>query len=248
VLWVGCLIGGVAIAASVIWTRRGMQLGSTPGERKMFVAGDDWLGGDAPVRLRMSRAVTIAAAPEAVWPWIAQLGRGAGWYSWDRLDNGGRASARHIISWIPEPRIGDAGAIGYIRHLEPGRELAWWTGDIRFLGVPARAVMSYRVTPAEGGSRLLLRVSAELSGATAWLVRLVFPPIDTIMAGRELRNVKRLVERFGARAEDGENPETGARDQYQHYHVIYASGQEAGEPGRDAARSSRRLAETDGAV
>jgi proline iminopeptidase len=36
-------------------------------------------------------AVTIDAPPTQVWPWLVQLGgdRG-GWYSWDRLDNGGR--------------------------------------------------------------------------------------------------------------------------------------------------------------
>jgi len=36
-------------------------------------------------------AVTIEAPPGQVWPWLAQMGYDrAGWYSWDRLDNGGR--------------------------------------------------------------------------------------------------------------------------------------------------------------
>jgi proline iminopeptidase len=42
-------------------------------------------------------AVTIEAPPEQVWPWLAQMGYDrAGWYSWDRLDNGGRPSADRI--------------------------------------------------------------------------------------------------------------------------------------------------------
>jgi hypothetical protein len=42
-------------------------------------------------------AVTIDALPDQVWPWLVQRGgdRG-GWYSWDRLDNGGRPSATEI--------------------------------------------------------------------------------------------------------------------------------------------------------
>src|SRR5688572_15449569 len=42
-------------------------------------------------------AVTIDAPPSRLWPWLAQMGcdRG-GWYSWDRLDNGGAPSADRI--------------------------------------------------------------------------------------------------------------------------------------------------------
>lgn len=42
-------------------------------------------------------AVTIDAPPSAVWPWLVQMGCDrAGWYSWGRLDNGGRPSADRI--------------------------------------------------------------------------------------------------------------------------------------------------------
>src|SRR5208337_2222847 len=35
-------------------------------------------------------AVTIAAPPERVWPWLVQMGSGrAGWYSYDWVDNDG---------------------------------------------------------------------------------------------------------------------------------------------------------------
>ena len=45
-----------------------------------------------------THAVTIDAPPEAVWPWIAQMGAGrAGWYSWDLIDNGGRPSATRVM-------------------------------------------------------------------------------------------------------------------------------------------------------
>jgi len=46
----------------------------------------------------LTNAVTIHAAPREVWPWLAQMGAGrGGWYSYDRLDNGGEHSAIRII-------------------------------------------------------------------------------------------------------------------------------------------------------
>ena len=52
------------------------------------MSGDDYLEDGPPSRVAMTRAISIDAAAEQVWPWIAQLGRGAGWYSIDWLDNG----------------------------------------------------------------------------------------------------------------------------------------------------------------
>ncbi|MGB5661430.1 MAG: hypothetical protein WBO54_18310, partial [Thermoanaerobaculia bacterium] len=76
--------------------------------------GDSYLEDGAQRRVAMTRAVTINASPEIVWPWLAQMGRGAGWYSVDWLDNGRKATARHIVSWIPPAELGDATAIGYL--------------------------------------------------------------------------------------------------------------------------------------
>ena len=53
-------------------------------------------------------AVTIDAPPDQVWPWLVQLGgdRG-GWYSWDRLDNGGRPSAHEVHPEWQDLALGD---------------------------------------------------------------------------------------------------------------------------------------------
>jgi hypothetical protein len=57
------------------------------------------LPGDDLIRDRigsLTHAVSIARPPRDVWPWLAQMGAGrAGWYSYDRLDNGGRQSERN---------------------------------------------------------------------------------------------------------------------------------------------------------
>jgi proline iminopeptidase len=53
-------------------------------------------------------AVTIDASPGQVWPWLVQMGgdRG-GWYSWDRLDNGGRPSATEVHPEWQDLALGD---------------------------------------------------------------------------------------------------------------------------------------------
>ncbi|MGZ4553146.1 MAG: hypothetical protein ACXVXQ_06550 [Mycobacteriaceae bacterium] len=45
-----------------------------------------------------TRAITIAAPPHAVWPWLVQLGSGrAGWSTFGRIDNAGEPSATEIF-------------------------------------------------------------------------------------------------------------------------------------------------------
>lgn len=244
------LVPGVLglMGATVVLTRRAMCWGARPDEIAATGIGDDWFDGSCGQRIRMTRAISIDAAPETVWPWLAQLGRGAGWYSYDRFDNGGRASARHIVGWIPHPRIGDAAAIGYVRHLEAGREIAWWSPDTPFLGSQTWSVFEYSVEAEGAGSRVRLRVDAMATGPTQRIVVAMFPLVDSIMAVRQLRTLKTLAERFGARSEDPSNPESGDRGQYQLYHVVYASGDEAGIPGVENARRSRVSAESDGVL
>jgi hypothetical protein len=55
-----------------------------------------------------THAIAIDAAPEQVWPWIAQMGAGrAGWYSWDAIDNGGTPSATSILPALQAIESGD---------------------------------------------------------------------------------------------------------------------------------------------
>jgi hypothetical protein len=210
--------------------------------------GDSYLDGGPAARVAMTRAVSIRAHPETVWPWLAQLGRGAGWYSIDRLDNGGKVSALHLVSWVPEPRLGDASPIGYLRHLEPGGRLVWWLRGLRFLAATTRLVVDMRLTPKGETSRVVIRISADASGTTARLALLVFQFIDSLMAIRQLVGIRERAELYGARAADPEHPETGARDQYQLYEVIYADGTRAGTPGKELAARWRQTAIEDGVI
>ena len=237
----------VALIALIGMIRWGTRWGSTPEERACPMVGDAYLEGGAASRVEMTRAVSLRAPPGSVWPWLAQLGRGAGWYSFDWLDNGGKASAKHIVSWIPQPQPGDASAIGYLRHIEPGRALVWWVKGTRFVGATARLVVEIRLHPAKGGSRLVTRSSADAAGLTAWIALLIFRVVDSIMAIRQLTGIRRRVELD--RISDStppDGPETGDRDQYQLYEVIYASGHTAGVPGKESAATWRQAALEDG--
>ena len=88
--------GAFALYASVLRPRI-QWLGTSIGERTATYPGDDLIPGG---RRYGAMATTIAAPPERVWPWLVQMGCDrAGFYSFDRLDNGGRPSIDHI-----EPR------------------------------------------------------------------------------------------------------------------------------------------------
>jgi hypothetical protein len=55
-----------------------------------------------------TRAVTIDAPPERVWPWIVQMGyRRAGFYTYALLDNAGYDSADRVLPEYQHPKVGD---------------------------------------------------------------------------------------------------------------------------------------------
>jgi hypothetical protein len=93
---------------------------------------------------RCTRAITVCAPPEEVWPWLVQVGVGrAGWYSDDLLDNFARPSATQVIPslqdihvgqwlpWIPHPSARTAFAVDSFTAPEwllwrtPNRTWAW---------------------------------------------------------------------------------------------------------------------------
>lgn len=55
-----------------------------------------------------TQALTIEAPPTRVWPWLAQMGAGrAGWYSYDRIDNGGHPSSEVLVPEYQQVAAGD---------------------------------------------------------------------------------------------------------------------------------------------
>jgi hypothetical protein len=239
----------LVIVLAILWLRVfvpwGTRWGATEQEQADSMPGDDFLDEVEGLRsrVRMTRAISIEAPPHEVWRWLAQLGRGAGFYAIESLDNGAKASARHLVSWIPEPRLGDASAIGYLRVIVPGRELAWWLRDLTSLGTTMCMATCLRVRASGDGSRVVIRITGGGQGWTTTLVLHVFILIDTLMARRQLVTLKQCIEHAEAESSKAADSETGAHDQYQLYEVIYANGERAGVQGKEQAPQWRSLAQ-----
>jgi hypothetical protein len=96
------LAGG---AYAVAIRPRMLRWGATEEEVRQPYPGADLIAGG---ERGATMATTIDASPAAVWPWLVQMGCDrAGWYSWDRLDNGGRPSAERIHPEWQEIAVGD---------------------------------------------------------------------------------------------------------------------------------------------
>ena len=86
-------VGALALYTSILRPRI-QWLGTSNEERTASYPGDDLIPGG---RRYGAMATTIAAPPERVWPLLVQMGCDrAGFYSFDRLDNGGHLSADRI--------------------------------------------------------------------------------------------------------------------------------------------------------
>lgn len=96
-----------AVAVGYLRHLRPWQLtwGAAPDEVSRVMAGDELV--PRPT-FNATRAISVAAHPEAIWPWLVQVGlTRAGWYSYDLLDNLGRPSARRIIPELQQLAPGD---------------------------------------------------------------------------------------------------------------------------------------------
>lgn len=105
------------------------RLGATPEEAAARLPGDELL---ERADLQADRAVTIAAPPDRVWPWIAQLGQDkAGFYSFEWLENLVGCDIRNAERIVPawqNPQVGDAfplhpDMVLTVARVDPGRAL-----------------------------------------------------------------------------------------------------------------------------
>jgi len=87
-LW-DVIVGGSQIVVTLVGApllrRSYNHFGATPAERRRSLPGDDRV---PHPKLGYTRAITIDAPPERVWPWLVQIGQGrGGFYSYDTLEN-----------------------------------------------------------------------------------------------------------------------------------------------------------------
>jgi hypothetical protein len=193
-----------AAALSVLlrrYRRWHLSWGATDEEVGMALPGDDVV---ADPTFDATRAITVDAPPDAVWPWIAQLGFGrAGWYSYDLLDNLGRRSAERVIPSLQQVRVGDVVPMGpggaglQVKDLVPGEWLLWWDGA----GYSTWLWSLEEVSP--GRTRLLTRVRLRYRWRHPSILfsLLLMEPWDFPMMRKCMLGIKRRAEAASARGE-----------------------------------------------
>jgi hypothetical protein len=102
-------VGLAANAAYLlVLRRRVLRWGATPSEASATLPGDDLV---PHADLVATRAISIAAPAQDVWPWLAQMGQGrGGLYSYDWLENlvgCQMTSASHVVEEWQHPSVGD---------------------------------------------------------------------------------------------------------------------------------------------
>jgi hypothetical protein len=183
--------------AAVLYTRfvRPWQLtwGATPQEVSRLLPGDELV---MRPTFNATRAITIAARPEQIWPWLVQVGlTRAGWYSYDILDNLGRTSAQHIIPDLQNLEVGDVipmspdGKQGMRVHaLDPPHSMIW--------GTPGDTTWTWQLDAhSDGSTRLITRVRSRyrwLSPSIAFSALLEFG--DIWMMRKMLLNLRTRAE------------------------------------------------------
>jgi hypothetical protein len=193
--WLGLAIGVAGATAVLVVYRVVVQpwqhhWGATHEEVGRAMPGDDLL----PVAASTTRAISVVAPPEQVWPWLLQLGYGrAGWYSYDWIDNDGHRSADRIIPELQELGVGDQlpmlpGIGPRVREIQPDRSLVAGDDD--------GGTWCLALYPTAQGCRLVSRwrVNWPLTPATAFWI-LLSDPGAFIMERRMLRGVRDRAER-----------------------------------------------------
>jgi len=210
-----CAVVGTAVAAVLVLHRLGTSYGATRHEQSQALPGDDLVRCPQTVA---THARTIAAPPEAVWPWLVQVGwhRG-GWYTprWvdvllfpDNLPSASRLLEDHqdiaVGDFIPDgPPESECGFV--VRDVQPGRHLvlhstthlplAW-----RHRGRRVAWSWVFALSPVADGTatRLVFRWRARTH--PWWLTagtHLFIVPADFVMSRGMLRGLARRVEQPG---------------------------------------------------
>ena len=213
------MLGGAQVAVvlllSPLLRRRYNRWGATPAEVAGALPGDDLVG---EPQLGYTRAVTVDAAPAAVWPWLAQIGQGrGGLYSYDGLENlvGCRiSSAAAVLPEHQDVRPGDLirlGPEGYpcfrVHQVDPPTTLVLVGADPQpphaagtgTGGQAPVATWQWRLRPVDGGRRTRLVVRQRLAAPRSQrLLWRVVEPIGFVMERRMLHGLRRRAE--GSRA------------------------------------------------
>jgi hypothetical protein len=199
-----------AMLTAPLYRRWHLNWGASHDEIGGSLPGDDLL---LRAQYRSTRAITVNAPPDAVWPWLVQVGcLRAGWYSNDLLDNLGRPSASTIVpglqnleigQWVPMAPSGTPTERTALRvhSFEVDRWLLWVKPDSTWV---------WQLTPDQNnGTRLVTRIHAVYDWRRPLLAAfgvLLMEFGDFAMLRRMLRGIKSRAESCSLHA----RPETSS--------------------------------------
>ncbi|MHB1414930.1 MAG: hypothetical protein ACYC1C_06725 [Chloroflexota bacterium] len=181
-----------AVAYFLIYRPLQLRWGATDEEVARAMPGDEIMA--HPV-FDATRAVTIDAPAEAIWPWLVQIGyRRAGWYGLDLIDNDAVPSARQIIPELQNLKVGDPMPISPIAQqwviaIEPNRYLLTKGGD--------DTTWLWALNPIdEGHTRLIWRMRSAPYNWTSWYIapQLLTDAVDIVAVRENLLGIKERVE------------------------------------------------------
>lgn len=187
-----------------------LDWGSTAEERTMALPGDSIV----PVPAKSTtRAITVHAPTNTVFPWLAQLGQNrAGFYSFELLEDlvgaempraetllvGGQDWQPGDQLWMyPYDKANGYGGAPLVE-LVPGRALAFGTWNFTTAReLPPDGSWAFVVEPlGVDRSRLLVRGRAAAVPGVGWWAfdRVVFEPVHFVMERRMMEGIQRLAE------------------------------------------------------
>jgi hypothetical protein len=194
------VVAGAALV--LVGRRRLLRWGATDAEIADPQPGDGLV---VDANVTATRAITIHRSPEAVWPWIAQLGQGrGGFYSFDALENLlGLAihSADRVVPEWQRLAVGDEVRLAPTVALkaaivEPGRALVLQGSLPIARRPPFDSTWAFILCEqADGSTRLLSR---ERYGYQRWWAPLVVEPtqmISYVMSRKMLLGIRDRAER-----------------------------------------------------
>jgi hypothetical protein len=192
-------LGGAAAAYLLANRARCLHWGAMEEEVERAMPGDDLLP-DADVLA--TRATTIDAPPDAIWPWLVQMGseRG-GAYTYDWIENLlglEMHSADEVLPQFQDLHVGDVLPMGANR---PGMRIEVLDRDRAMVSRSEDGVWvwSFGLYPQNGSTRLVSRNRIAMPGASR-LARainaLVMEPGSLVMERKMLLGIKERAERL----------------------------------------------------
>jgi hypothetical protein len=202
----GAAVIGTAVAGYILLVRRWqLRWGATDEECDAILAGNDLIPNPD---LTATRAITVHAPAEQVWPWVAQLGQGrGGFYSYDALENLVGCDIHSADQIVPEwqdinvgdqvklhPEVGLEVAV-----VEPGRALVL-RGGVPMGAVPPPYDFTWAFVLREqpdGTTRLLVRERYAYTQPEAGFLVEPVAVVAFVMSQRMLRGIRDRAERGG---------------------------------------------------